>query len=224
MDFQLRRERMVEEQLVRRGIRDPRVLDAFRRIPRHHFVEEALREKAYGDFALPIGYGQTISQPYIVALMTELLRLRPEHRVLEIGTGSGFQSAILSCLAAQVYSIERIPQLAQRAQATLQDLGIRNVHVKVFDGTYGWSEWAPFHGVLVAAAAPEVPPPLIDQMGEGGRLIAPVGGEDVQVLRLLVREASGRVRAEEHGGCVFVKLLGRFGWPGPEATAGPGET
>ena len=204
---------MVEEQLVRRGIRDPHVLDAFRRIPRHRFVEEALQGKAYGDSALPIGFGQTISQPYIVALMTELLQLRPGQRVLEIGAGSGFQSAILSQVAAQVYAIERIPQLAQRAQGTLQALGLRNVHVKVFDGTYGWSERAPYHGILIAAAAPEVPPPLIQQLADGGRLVVPVGDAEIQRLRLVTRQAGGRIRSTEHGGCVFVKLIGRFGWP-----------
>jgi protein-L-isoaspartate(D-aspartate) O-methyltransferase len=207
---------MVEEQLVRRSIRDRAVLDAFRNIPRHKFVQEALQDKAYGDFALPIGYRQTISQPYIVALMTELLRVQPEDRVLEIGTGSGFQSAILACLAGQVYSIERIPALAQRAQATLTSLGITNVHVKVFDGTYGWSEHAPYQGILIAAAAPDVPPPLIEQLAPGGRLVIPVGGEDTQVLRVLIKESSGKVRSQDHGTCIFVKLVGRFGWAEPE--------
>jgi protein-L-isoaspartate(D-aspartate) O-methyltransferase len=207
---------MVDEQLARRGIRDTAVLDAFRRIPRHRFVQEALQEKAYGDFALPIGFRQTISQPYIVGLMTELLRLQPEGRVLEIGAGSGFQSAILSCLAAQVYSIERIPQLAQRAQATLKSLEIHNVHVKVFDGTYGWSEHAPYQGILIAAGSPEVPPPLVEQLAPGGRLVIPVGDEETQMLRVLVKEPSGRVRSEDHGSCIFVKLVGRFGWDEPE--------
>ncbi len=213
MDYRRRRDRMVEEQLIGRGIRDPRVLEAFRHIPRHRFVEEALQGKAYGDTALPIGFGQTISQPYIVALMTELLQLRTGQRVLEIGAGSGFQSAILSQVAAQVYAIERIPALAQRGQATLQDLGLHNVHVKVFDGTYGWSERAPYHGILIAAAAPEVPEPLIAQLAPRGRLVVPVGDAETQQLRVVTREASGRIRTTEHGGCVFVKLIGRFGWP-----------
>ncbi len=215
MDYSLRRQGMVEKQLIRRRIRDPAVLEAFRQIPRHRFVEEALQEKAYGDYALPIGFGQTISQPYIVALMTELLRLPPDARVLEIGTGSGFQSAILSRVAAQVYSIERIPQLAQRAQAILKSLKISNVHIKVFDGTYGWKEPAPFHGILISAGAPKIPPSLEDQLVDGGRLILPVGGKDTQTLKLLIKEA-GRTRVEEHGRCVFVKLIGRFGWSDEE--------
>ena len=220
MDYPIRRQRMVEEQLMRRGIRDPRVLDAFRKIHRHRFVEEALQEKAYGDFALPIGHRQTISQPYICALMTQVLQIRPGDRVLEIGTGSGFQSAILSCLAAQVYSMERIPVLAQRAQATLKSMGILNVHIKVFDGTYGWSDRGPFQAILVAAGTPEMPQPLISQLDDGGRLVIPVGDEESQALRLVVREAAG-IRSEDHGLCIFVKLIGRFGWP--ELKDGEGE-
>lgn len=212
-----RRERMVR-QLEGRGITNRGVLAAMREIPREHFVEEALRGEAYRDAALPIGEKQTISQPWIVARMTELLEPDGTGRVLEIGSGSGYQAAILSTLFEQVYSVERIPSLSHRARASVRALGIENVHFKIFDGGYGWSEFAPYRGILVTAAAPEVPAPLVDQLEEGGRLVIPLGGspggeetgEDQTLLRVLRRD--GMILREEHGSCRFVPLVGKFGW------------
>jgi len=208
-----RRERMVRE-LTARGIRDRAVLDALRQIPRERFVEEALGGEAYRDSALPIGEKQTISQPYIVARMSELAEPDGAGRVLEIGTGSGYQAAVLARLFERVYSVERLARLSHEALATLRDLGVENVHLKIFDGSYGWSEFAPYRAILVTAAAPDVPPPLIDQLEEGGRLIVPIGGTDPgedQVLVRVTKRGSGTVR-EEHGPCRFVPLVGRFGW------------
>ena len=207
--FKIARERMIAK-LRARGIRDVRVIDAMRTVPRHLFVAEALGAKAYSDNALPIGDKQTITQPYVVARMTELLESREEDRVLEIGTGSGYQAAVLAALVRQVYSVERIPALARRAQRTLSGLGISNVSVKVFDGTYGWGEWAPYPAICVTAAAPEVPAPLLDQLALGGRLVAPLGGGSEQVLVRIVRTAEGFVR-EKHETVSFVPLIGRYG-------------
>jgi protein-L-isoaspartate(D-aspartate) O-methyltransferase len=202
---------MVEEQLAGRGITDARVLDAMRRVPRHRFVEEALRDRAYGDHPLPIGEGQTISQPYMVAAMTQLLRLTGREKVLEIGTGSGYQTAILAELARRVCSIERLPTLATRARRTLEVLGYTNAVVRTGDGTYGWPDEAPFDRILVTAAAPSVPAPLFQQLTEGGRMVVPVGQTQSQTLTV-VDKVDGRMRTSADCGCVFVKLVGKYGW------------
>jgi protein-L-isoaspartate(D-aspartate) O-methyltransferase len=212
VDFAIARERMVADQLRARGITDPRVLAAMGRVPRHRFVEEALAGRAYGDYPLPIGDKQTISQPYMVALMTQALDLGGGERVLEVGTGSGYQTAVLAELASKVYSIERIRNLAERARALLEELGYYNVLVRVGDGTLGWREEAPFDAILVTAAAPEVPPALVEQLKPGGRLVIPVGGATVQVLKCLIKDPDGSVRESELIGCVFVKLVGEHGW------------
>ncbi|HEV8311327.1 MAG TPA: protein-L-isoaspartate(D-aspartate) O-methyltransferase [Methylomirabilota bacterium] len=205
------RERMVEEQLVRRGISDARGLEAMRKVPRHRFVEEALRDRAYGDHPLPIGEGQTISQPYMVAAMTQLLRLTGSEKVLEIGTGSGYQTAILAELTRRVCSIERLPGLATRARRILEELGYTNAVVKTADGTYGWPDEAPFDRILVAAGAPAVPMPLFQQLAEGGRLVVPIGDPQAQTLHV-VEKVEGQMRTSTDCGCVFVKLVGKYGW------------
>lgn len=197
--------------LRRQGIRSERVLAAMAEIPRHLFVPEAMRSQAYGDHALPIEHGQTISQPFIVAKQTELLELTPQDRVLEIGAGSGYQTAVLARVTGQVFAIERIGDLARRAQAVLRDLKIYNATVKCFDGTYGWNEFAPYQGVLVAAAGPEVPPPLVAQLVIGGHLVMPVGDEKEQRLMRITRTPTG-TKIEDHGRCAFVKLIGKYGW------------
>lgn len=188
--WQARADAMVREQIESRGVRDPRVLAALRAVPRHRFVPEAYRSRAYEDGPLPIGAGQTISQPYIVAVMTELLRPEPGDRVLEIGTGSGYQAAVLARLVERVYSIEIVPELAARARAALAELGVSNVEVFVGDGFRGLPEHAPFDGILLTAAPGEVPQPLLDQLAVGGRMVAPVGGID-QDLRVIERTAHG---------------------------------
>jgi protein-L-isoaspartate(D-aspartate) O-methyltransferase len=205
------RSRMVEEQLARRGISDPRVLQAMGRVPRHLFVEEALRDRAYGDHPLPIGEQQTISQPYIVALMTSLLHLSGQEKVLEIGTGSGYQTAILALLARRVCSVERVPSLATRARTLLESQGVTNVWVRVGDGTLGWPDEAPFDRILVTAGAPAVPAPLFDQLIEGGRMVMPVGDTSNQTLTL-VEKIDGAMRTSAHGDCTFVKFVGRYAW------------
>jgi len=205
------RERMVAEQLVKRGIADAGVLEAMRTVPRHLFVDEALRDRAYGDHPLPIGDGQTISQPFMVARMTELLRLTGREKVLEIGTGSGYQAAVLSRVAARVCTIERIGKLAARARQTLETLGLSNVWVRAADGTMGWADEAPFDRILVAAGGPTVPPPLLEQLAEGGRLVMPVGSEDTQRLRI-VDKVGGQLKVSEDSSCVFVKLIGKYAW------------
>jgi protein-L-isoaspartate(D-aspartate) O-methyltransferase len=203
--------------LEARGIRDRRVLDAMAAVPREPFVEEALRSKAYGDAPLPIGEKQTISQPWIVARMCELLAPNGTGRVLEIGSGSGYHAAVLGRLFEQVYSVERLEVLSRRARASVRALGIENVHFKIFDGTYGWSEFAPYRAIVVTAAAPEVPAPLLEQLEEGGRLVLPIATspeeadlEDQKLVRV-VKSTSG-VRREDHGPCRFVPLVGKFGW------------
>jgi protein-L-isoaspartate(D-aspartate) O-methyltransferase len=212
MDFAIPRERMVTEQLARRGIRDARVLRAMGKVPRHLFVDEALSGRAYGDYPLPIGERQTISQPYMVALMTEALELVGHERVLEIGTGCGYQTAILAELCSKVYSIERIKALADRAIRTLDSLGYYNVLLRVGDGSLGWREEAPFDAILVTAAAPTIPDPLVEQLAPKGRLVIPVGDAYSQELRKGVKEDDA-VRWTDLGGCVFVKLIGDKGWP-----------
>jgi protein-L-isoaspartate(D-aspartate) O-methyltransferase len=199
------------ERLRRAGLRDERVLAAMAEIPRHLFITEALRSRAYDDHALPIACDQTISQPYIVAKQTELLELTKRDRVLEIGAGSGYQTAVLAQVAGQVYAIERIAQLARESSALLSSLKIFNATIKCFDGTIGWSEFAPYQGILVAAGTPEIPQPLVNQLAIGGHLVLPVGTEKEQNLIRVTRTATG-IRTEDHGRCQFVKLIGKYGW------------
>ena len=210
-DFALARKKMVQEQLVARGIKDKRVLDAMMKVPRHLFVEEGLWHQAYGDFPLPIGQGQTISQPYIVALMTEALQLSGDDKVLEIGTGSGYQAAILAELTAHVFSIERISSMASKARKILDQLGYATVLIRVSDGTLGWQEEAPFAGIIVTAGSPAVPPTLVDQLEKGGRLVIPVGNEYSQTLLKVVKQDKG-YKKNDLGGVRFVKLIGDHGW------------
>ena len=202
---------MVRNQIEARGISDPRVLEAMRQVPRHLFVDEALRDQAYQDHPLPIGYGQTISQPYIVALMSEALGLKGGEKVLEVGTGSGYQAAILGRLAQKVYSVERIPQLLSRARKTLDSLGYTNIFLKLDDGTWGWKEFAPYEAIMVTAASPGVPEPLLEQLAENGVLVIPVGDEFSQHL-IRVRNVGGKFLKEDLGGVRFVKLIGDHGW------------
>ncbi len=205
---------MVETQIKARGISDPRVLKAMETIPRHLFVDEGLIEQAYYDSPLPIGEHQTISQPYIVALMTQALELKGRERVLEIGTGSGYQTAVLAYLVDRVFSIERIASLAACARKILDALNFYNVAIRVGDGSYGWREEAPFDGIIVTAAAPDVPRYLIDQLAVGGKMVVPVGGRDVQTLYRITRspENPQDVIQEDLGGCRFVSLIGESGW------------
>jgi protein-L-isoaspartate(D-aspartate) O-methyltransferase len=205
------RQVMVETQIRRRGVLDPRVLAAMAKVPRHRFTPRHLWEQAYSDYPLPIGEEQTISQPYIVALMTEALELAGPEKVLELGTGSGYQAAVLGELAAQVFTIERIPSLARVAEQVLASLGYDNVHVMVADGTLGWAAEAPFDAILVTAGSPQVPPPLVDQLAMGGRLVIPVGDRYTQTLTRVRRTPEG-LKHEYLGGCRFVKLIGRHGW------------
>ena len=209
--FERDRARMVDEQLARRGITSERVLAAMRRVPRHLFVDEALRDRAYGDHALPIGEEQTISQPYIVALMTSLLNLTGQEKVLEVGTGSGYQTAVLAELARRVCSIERLPRLAQRARAMVDALGYSNVWIRVGSGTLGWPDEAPFDRILVAAGGPAVPPPLFEQLASGGRMVLPLGDTEAQTLTL-VENAGGTMKLTPHGDCKFVRLVGKYAW------------
>jgi len=204
---------MVETQLAGRGIQDPRVLDAMRRVPRHMFVDEALRDQSYSDHPLPIGDKQTISQPYIVALMTEALRLQGHEKVLEVGTGSGYQAAVLAELADRVFSIERFPNLAYKANQVFQKLGYKNIIVRVADGTLGWPDEAPFDAIVVTAGAPRVPQPLVDQLAMGGRMVVPVGDRLSQELFVVERVPEG-IRKTPLGGVRFVDLVGKWGWEG----------
>jgi len=197
---------MVRVQLAERGILDVRVLDAMRNVPRHEFVPETLRQEAYEDHPLPIGEGQTISQPYIVAAMLEHLAVQATNRVLEVGTGSGYVTALLSLLCAEVYSVERHAQLAASAESTLHRLGYRNVKIRVGDGSQGWSEYSPFDGILVSAATPEVPPTLFAQVREGGRMMVPVGPASSQELQL-IRKVEGQPEVTFLEGCRFVPLV-----------------
>jgi protein-L-isoaspartate(D-aspartate) O-methyltransferase len=205
------REQMVREQLVKRGISDPLVLTAMGKVPRHEFVEDSLRDRAYEDNPLPIGEGQTISQPYMIALMAETLKLAEGEKVLEVGTGSGYLAAILAEQGVQVCSIEMSERLARRAQNTLRALGYRNVSILVGDGTLGWQTEAPFDAIVVGAAAPCLPRPLLAQLRLGGRLVVPMGEEDLQTLVRIWKEPKG-LREEYFGECRFVKLQGAYGW------------
>lgn len=209
--FDINRERMIEEQLIPRGISDERVLDAMRRVPRHLFVEDALQSHAYGDFPLPIGSGQTISQPYIVALMTEQLKLTGTEKVLEIGTGSGYQAAILSRLCQKVYTIERIDGLVGRARKVFDRLHYHNIISRIDDGTEGWPAEAPFDGILVTAGGPRLPEPLLQQLASPGRLIMPVGDQGVQDLQL-VEKNEGGITVQTIEQVRFVDLIGSYGW------------
>ncbi len=205
------RRRMVQQQIADRGISDPRVLAAMLNVPRHLFVPEDIRYRAYDDCPLPIGEGQTISQPYMVAWMTELLEVEEGDRVLEVGTGSGYQAAVLAELAREVFSIEKYPRLAREAEERLRNLGYANIHIRTGDGTLGWPEKAPFEGIMVTAGAPSVPQPLLEQLAEGGRLVIPVGSPGMQMLTL-VRRKDNRFETSEEGSCIFVPVVGKHGW------------
>ncbi len=213
LNYEGARQKMLDSQIRARDVRDARVLEAIRKVPRHLFVEEALRDRAYLDKALPIGEKQTISQPYMVAAMSEALELEPRDRVLEIGTGSGYQTAVLAELAESVFSVERIASFVPLARARLESLGYYNVLIKVGDGTIGWSEHAPYDAIVVTAGAPQIPRPLLDQLKLGGRLVMPLGPEDAQMLVRVRRDEDG-FHEEALGECRFVKLIGRHGWAG----------
>ena len=211
MDFAVLRKRMVEEQLIPRGIKKERLRDAFYKVERHKFVPEDLRGSAYADFPVPIGEGQTISQPYIVALMTQCLDLTGEEKVLEIGTGSGYQSAILAELAKEVYTIERFANLAKNAETVLKESGYKNITIKVGDGTLGWKEIAPFDRIIITAASPRIPLPLTEQINESGKMVLPLGEPLSQVLTV-VEKKKGKLEFIQVCGCVFVPLIGKYGW------------
>ncbi|MFH1594210.1 MAG: protein-L-isoaspartate(D-aspartate) O-methyltransferase [Candidatus Omnitrophota bacterium] len=211
MEYSAQREKMVTTQLMPRGIKDRRVLEAFRNVARHELVPQKLRGMSYEDHPLPIGENQTISQPYMVALMTESLCLKGDEKVLEIGTGSGYQAAILSSLARDIYSVERVESLAIEAKVALDRLGVKNVKINVGDGTLGWPENAPYDGIIVTAAAPKVPDAYIDQLTIGGRLVIPLGTMYSQILTVIEKRAGG-INKIELCGCVFVPLLGEEGW------------
>ncbi len=219
-DWERRRAEMVEQQIRRRGVTDPVVLQAMREVPRERFVPEPLREEACDDRALPIGEEQTISQPFMVAYMTEHLRLQPTHRVLEVGTGSGYQTAVLARIAAEVHTIERIPVLKERAERLLRELGVGNVRFHLGDGSRGLPHEAPFDRILVTAAAPRVPPPLIDQLAENGILVLPVGGKKTQTVTQVVKTPEG-VRQVPLLSCRFVRLIGDDAWPEGEDASSP---
>src|SRR4030043_1916282 len=213
IDFPKARLRMVEEQVLSRGIKDPRLIAAMKKVPRHLFIEEALQSQAYNDHPLPIGEKQTISQPYMVALMTEALELSGREKVLEIGAGSGYQTAILAEMAGEGFSVERIRSLAIKARKLLYDLGYFNVEIKIFDGTYGWAEKGTLDAVVVTAGSPDISQPFYDQLSMGGRLVIPVGNSDIQDLFRITKTEEG-MKKENLGGCRFVKLIGRYGWGG----------
>lgn len=209
--YSRKREAMVEKQLIGRGIKDERVITTMRKVKRHLFVDEVFRDKAYNDSPLPIGEKQTISQPYMVAFMSEILGLNGNEKVLEIGTGSGYQTAVLSQLARQVYSVERIPSLLIKTRKLLESLEYHNIALKIADGTLGWKDGAPYNAIMVTAGGPEMPRGMVDQLAVGGRLIIPIGNEEKQTLRKLVKTRSG-VRETVHLNCTFVKLVGIYGW------------
>ncbi len=213
MGFEELRDFMVRTQLIPREIKDERLLRAMRKVPRHLFVDESIQHKAYEDMALPIGEGQTISQPYMVAIMTELLELKGNEKVLEVGTGSGYQAAILAELSKEVYTVERFEALAQRAQEKFRFLGYVNIYVRVGDGTLGWPEEAPFDRIIVTAGTPRIPEPFIQQLSQGGIIVAPVGERFAQQL-LKVKKSEGKLSEEYYTPCVFVPLVGRYGWDG----------
>lgn len=211
-EFSIARRRMVEDQLIDKGIADSGVLDTMRKVPRHLFVEPAFAAQAYSDTPLPIGEKQTISHPYIVAFMTEVLDLKGRETVLEIGTGSGYQAAVLSCLCRRVYSIERHTFLAKRARRVLDEIGCGNVQMKTGDGTLGWPEMGPFDGIIVTAGAPVLPAKLKQQLSIGGRLVVPVGDKQQQVLLKITRLSEDQFQEDKFHGCRFVPLVGEEGW------------
>ncbi len=210
-NFQEMRRLMVEGQLKGRGVSDEKVLAAFSKVPRERFVPEDYQQNAYDDYPIPIGNNQTISQPYMVALMTECLALKGEERILEIGTGSGYQMAILAEIAGEVYSVERIEELAKYAETVLSSIGYENCRIKVGDGTLGWEENSPYDGIIVTAGAPNVPKSLIEQLKDGGRLVIPVGGGFSQVLTVVEKKGKS-ITSRDICGCVFVPLIGKEGW------------
>ncbi len=212
MDYSVARRRMVEQQIAARGVTDKRVLEAMSTVPRHLFVEAGLQSHAYGDASLPIGEKQTISQPYMVASMTAALELQGDERILEIGTGSGYQTAVLSRLVKRVYSVERIAVLAGRARKILDQLQMSNINIKIGDGTIGWQDQAPFAGILVAAGSPDVPTKYLDQLAVGGKLVLPVGDQNQQILTRIIRQENGGFKREQLMGCRFVPLIGEQGW------------
>jgi len=212
INFDKARDLMVERQIIGAGVKDTRVIEAMRKVPRHMFVNDEHKDSAYGDYPLPIGEDQTISQPYMVASMTECLALKGNEKVLEIGAGSGYQAAILAELAKEVFTVERIDKLASKAEKVLQELGYQNIKVKIGDGTMGWEEFSPYDGVIVTAGAPGVPEPLFKQLKESGRLVIPIGDKLVQTLTI-VRKVKGNPKETRLFGCMFVPLVGEYGWP-----------
>jgi len=206
------RERMAREQIEARGVDDPAVLAAMRRVPRHLFVEEALYPQAYEDHPLPIGYGQTISQPYVVAWMSQLLEVSPGMRVLEIGTGSGYQAAVLAELGALVYTVERVEPLFEQARQRLAGLGYDAVRCKLDDGTLGWPEEGPYDRIIVTAGGPKAPAPLIEQLADPGRLVIPVGLSKRNQKLYVIRKQDGKLLRRDLGGVMFVDLVGKHGW------------
>lgn len=211
-DYSVARRRMVEEQIVARGVTDARVIEAMLKVPRHKFVPSGMESQAYSDNPMPIGEGQTISQPYMVAMMSEALQLQGDEAVLEIGTGSGYQAAVLAVLAERVFSLERIPELARRARKVLDAAGFSKVNIRLTDGTFGWEEMAPFDAILVTAGAPDIPRSYRDQLAVGGRLVIPVGDRFSQVLKRVTRRGDNDFREETLLGCRFVPLVGAHGW------------
>ncbi len=212
-DYHIARKKMVETQLVGRGIKDEKVIAAMLSVPRHFFVDEALALQAYSDSPLPIGDGQTISQPYIVAYMAEALKLKTGDRVLEIGSGSGYQTAILATLAAEIYAVERLASIYEKGRQNLARLNFKNIHLKLADGTIGWPEHGPFAAIVVAAGGPKIPKPLIEQLAPDGRLIIPVGTTPHnQKLTLLVKDQDGTITQQQLTDCRFVPLLGQHGF------------
>jgi protein-L-isoaspartate(D-aspartate) O-methyltransferase len=211
-NYAIARKRMVESQIIARGIKDRSVIEAMLKVPRHIFVEEAISAQSYSDTSLPIGEKQTISQPYMVALMTELLQLKGSDKVLEIGTGSGYQAAVLATITKRVYTVERIRSLALRARKALDSLVLLNVNIKIEDGTDGWATEAPFDAIVVTAGAPDIPQTLIAQLNVGGRLVIPVGNQYEQTLVRIIKRPDGSISCENSVGCRFVKLIGKLGW------------
>jgi len=210
-DYRHARERMIKNQLIPRGITDKRVLQAMAKVHRHLFIEEAISSEAYGDHPLPIGHKQTISQPYIVAMMTQLLRLVGTEKVLEVGTGSGYQTAILAELSEKVYTIERIRPLMEEARYLLNAMDYTNILFKYYDGSLGWQQYAPFDAIIVTAGAPRIPENLVEQLSAGGRMVVPVGDKSSQELIEIIKTENG-YRTVKHGGCRFVDLIGAHGW------------
>ena len=211
-DFVVMRNMMIEEQLVPRGISDKKVLEVFRKVPRHEFVPKDLVQNSYSDYPLPIGEGQTISQPYMVALMTQSLCLKGDEKILEIGTGSGYQAAILSQLVKEVYTVERFKGLAEKASDIFKRSGYENINIKIGDGTLGWEEHVPYDGIIVTAGAPGIPESLLKQLKDGGRMLIPIGSGGFGQILTLVERIGKNIRTSELCGCMFVPLIGKEGW------------